>query len=355
MHKRWCLAAAIAIFLFTCPSRAAAMEPAELIAGLAARSQAIASGRLSYTFKTETFRGGRALNSMAYPETTTSFSDSSWAERVRGSHVVRINHDGYFLEFVQTPQADGSLRPGATLLPQKSLESRSELNAPPIFAGSFWFREQLKYAEKHASEFRVVGSGVANAIPVEVVELAVPAENYRDAFHVVVAALKSGGAIRLHVAPQLGFVLPRVEFLTTSNQVAQSYDASDFSEVAPGIYFPGRLRTETQTAGNGSRYVAEFTTRCELINESIPEEDFLVKLPVGTRVQDAQVPGNVVTFELSEASLSSTLAGHGPNAEPWVHGGLLGRWHNAVILGFVIGTVASISFLIAARNQRHRV
>lgn len=336
-----------------CSSNVFGMQPAELVAGIVSRSRAIASGRITYTFKSESFVGERALRPVLVPETTTSFSDSSWAERCKSSHLVQINHDGYFLEFVRTPQHDGSVRPGAILYPQRSLESRNELNAPPLFAGSFWNREQLRYIEKHAGDFQIAGSSTVNAIPVVTLELAVAAESHRDAFHILLPALKSGGIIRLYVAPQLGFVLPRIEFVTTSRQVAQSYDSVDFSEVAPGIHFPQRLWTQTHAAGGAARYRGEFTVRCELINQSVPQEDFVVELPVGTRVQDAREPGDVIKFELTEPSSSPMLPSLTSASESGPPVQFMDRWRNAVIVGIVVGTVASISFLLAGRNERY--
>ncbi len=330
------------------------VEPADLVRGIVSRYDAVGSGRLIYRFKSESFTGERASPPLTLPEVTTSFSKSSWADRTKGSHVVRINHDGYFLEFVQTPQRDGSVRPGATLSPQRLLESRKEFNAPPLFAGSFWHRAQLQFVERHVANSRVVGTSVVNSIFTTVMEFDVTAANHRAAFHVLLPALGSGGIVRLYVAPQLGFVLPRIEFVTPSKQVAQSYDAADFTEVATGIYLPARLWTETHAAGGASRYRGEFSVQYELVNQTIPQEDFVVELPVGTRVQDAREPGSVVHFDLTESTSSAKLTAINPVAEPSRGGGFLGRWQNVVILGFVIGTVISISLLLSTRDQRHR-
>jgi hypothetical protein len=158
--------------------------------------------------------------------------------------------------------------------------------------------------------------------------------------------------MRLYVAPQLGFVLPRIELLTPAGQVAQSYDATEFSEVAPGIHFPRRLWTETYAAGGAACFRAEFATRCELINETIPGEDFVVDMPLGTRIQDAREPGNVVTFQLSETSSSESLLSNVGTSESLSR--FLDRWQNAIILGAAIGIIASLSFLLVTRNQRDR-
>ena len=349
----------LAIFLVTMcalsPSSVCGMETGDMVRAVISRSQAITSGRLTYTFSSRGFRGWQALTPRVFPEATTSFFGSSWAERTKGSHVVRINHDGYFLEFVQTPQPDGSVRSGATLLPRRSLASRTELNAPPIFAGSFWFRRQLQYVEQHVDEFRPIGQTTVNKIPTTVLELAVSAKDHREAFHVYSPSLESGGAIRLYVARELGYVLPRIEFRTPSERIVQSYDAIDFKEVAPGIYFPKRVWTAAYAADGASRYRAEFVTRCELVNQPIPQEDFVVEVPIGTQVQDAREAGSVITFQVRDDSSSLRLATHGAVSESiWPSLGFLNRWHNAVIVGLVIGSISSISLLLAARNQRYR-
>ena len=331
-----------------------AVQPAELVAGIVSRSGAITSGRITFTFKSESFVGERALNPISVPETTTSFWESSWAERTKSSHLVRINHDGYFLEFVRTPQHDGSVRPGAILYPQRSLESRTELNSPPLFAGTFWNREQLRYVEKHAPDFQFTGSSTVNSVAVVALELAVPAEDHRSAFHILLPALRAGGIIRLYVAPQLGITLPRIEILSPSRQVAQSYDSIDFLEVAPGIHFPRRLWTQTHAVEGATRYRGEFAVRCELINQLIPEDDFVVELPIGTRVQDAREPGDVIKFELTEASTSSRLRSLTSASQSGPDFRFMDRWGNAVIVGLVVGVVALISFLFAGRTEWYR-
>jgi hypothetical protein len=351
--ERTTLCAAVTL-LFLASSSVNATEAEQLIAGVVSRSTAIASGRITYKFKSESFVGERALPPVLVAETTTSFSNSSWAERTKSSALVRINHGGYFLEFVKTPQPNGSVRPGAILYPQRSLASRKELNAPPLYAGTFWHPEQTLSAEKHASNFQSAGSATINGIPVVLLELAVPAESQREAFHMLLPALKSGGMIRLYVAPQLGFVMPRIEFLTPTRQVAHSYESVDFGEVAPGIHFPRRLSTETHAASGGARYRGEFALSCELVNQSIPEEDFVVDLPVGTRIQDARQPGEVLRFELDEPSSSSVLLSLTSGSESGPPGRFMDRWRNAIIVGVVIGTVALSCILLASRAERYR-
>ena len=333
-------------------TRALGEDVATIVAGITSRSQAITSGRFSYTFKSESFRGDQPLPVVLFPELTTSFSGSSWAERSPNTHVVRINHDGYYLEFVQTPQKNGSVRPGVTLFPQRALESRKEFNAPPLFAGSFWYQQQLRYVDAHAAAFREVRKDVIHGVNVVVLEASVSAAKRGEAFHVLLPALKSGGILRLHVAPQLGFVLPRIEFLTPANQLVHSYEAVEFSEMAPGVYLPRRIWTETLPAAGSSRYRAEFAVRYDLINQPIPAEDFVAQLPPGTHVQDAHEPGDVIKFDTPAASTTTELISQGFSSD--MTKGVFGRWQNAAYFGIMIGTVVSIGLLLAVRSKRQR-
>ena len=56
-----------------------------------------------------------------------------------------------------------------------------------------------------------------------------------------------------------------------------------------------------------------------MINQSIPEEDFVVDLPVGTRIQRCAQPGEVLRFELDEPSSSSVLLSVAPGSESEDH------------------------------------
>jgi hypothetical protein len=282
---------------------------------------------------------------------TAAFSDSSWAERTKGSNSVRINHDGYLLEFVQTPQRNGKIRPGVTLLPSASLTNRAELNAPPLFSGLFWHDRQLRYVETHADAFQVTGSTVVNNVSVAVLEATIPAAHRREAFHVVSPQLESGGLMRLYVAAHLGFVIPRIEFLPVTRAAAVVYDAADFDEAAAGIYLPGRISTEIRGAAGELQYRGEFSVRYELINQVLPPEEFVVDLPRGTHVQDARVPGQVTSFDISESRSTASLQTAGLSSTR-SQAGFFGRWRNAILIGIAIGGLGSIAVYLTARSQR---
>ena len=106
---------------------------------------------------------------------------------------------------------------------------------------------------------------------------------------------------------------------------------------------------ETHSAAGAPRYRCEFVVRYELINQPIPDRDFIVDLPPRTRVQDAREPGRAINFRLVENRSSTNVAGASSAAVPFFD-----RWRNAIIVGMVIGIIISIGFVVSARRQRHR-
>lgn len=347
---RWSASCAVLVLVVAGGSHTvAAQDPAEIIRAVVARSQAVTSGRVRYVYSSENWSKQRAVPPIEFAEVTTSFSESSWADRTKGTELVRINHNGCFLEFVNTPQPSGGSRPGAVLHPARTLAARRELNVPPIFAGSLWHREQVAYLSRHAQDFRQVGTDVIDGVHVIVLEHDVPAQEHRRAFHMLLPALRDGGVIRLRVAPQLGFVVPKLDFVSPKEEIAQSYQATGFHEMATGIFLPTNLLAETYPVAGASRYRGKYRCTFELVNQEVPEEDFVVQLPEGTNVQDARVPGNVIKFKLiSERESSQIVAA----SDGGTSSHFFSRWGNAMMVGAGIGLIASVSYLISSRNQR---
>jgi hypothetical protein len=307
-------AAYLLIFLQLClvlVSKSQANEVEDTIAAVASRACAIVSGRLAFTYYVTTFKGTVPLKTEALPERIASFSGTSWADRDSdrsAPQISRINHNGHLLEFRVAPQPGGAINYSANIAPPCELNSgrEAQTNLPPVFAGSFWKTAQLKYVLGHASRCRLVGNATVNEIATEHYELDVPAADHR-AFVSLCPGLRNGGAIRFFVAPQLGYLLPRIEFVTPQGEVAQSYEAKDFLEVAPGIFFPKRIQKNIHSASGGSLSHVEFDIRSELINQPIPDDDYIVQFPVGTDVNDARDPEQVKAFRLEEPTPSSAF------------------------------------------------
>ena len=102
--------------------------------------------------------------------------------------------------------------------------------------------------------------------------------------------------------------MPRIEFVSSSGKVAQSYDAMGFEHRGKGIFVAERLRTETYGANGQVTYRGSYTiTDVQLVNQPIPDDDFVVRLPIGTNVLDARDPNKSKTFAITDSVLSTEL------------------------------------------------
>ena len=344
----WC------VYLFFLP-QAHAETVGETIDGVVSRAGAIVSGRFSYVCSIQNFKGDRPLDSRTFPESTVSLFDGDWAERNKSGTLILVNRNGYFLDYSATAQPDGSIAHRVQMEPPRNLSSRREMNAPPLFAGTFWYPQHLKYVASHVANARLVERTQISGVPTDKIELRVPKEDYRKAYHYLIPALEQGGIIRFYVARQLGYVLPRIELVSLDGAVTQSYEATEFSQVAPGIFFPGKIALNTELAAGGpspNRFHVGFTIRAELVNQAIPESDFVVPLPMSTAVHDARDQEHPFAFKLSGGITSDTLIDQSVEQRRTKPTSDLRRWKGAVGVGLFSGSVIAIAFVLTSRWRR---
>jgi hypothetical protein len=294
--------------------RAFAAEVGELMTGVLNRAKSVQSGRLEYRF---TF--GRVGSEMSplrqVPVRVFTFAGADWIERERDSGSASVSRGGCFLQYdeIQKPNGD----PSRTALLQRSGTSNDwdAVNRRPRSAGTFWHTQQRKYVESHRTQIRMSDPSTIDGIDCEVCELDVPAGETTVALQVHSPSLSAGGKLRVHVAPQLGFVLPLIEVQSAMGAKVASFRSSDFLMCPDGTYFPRKTRREVRTPSGDAEY-GEFTIVPELINQTIPASDFALTVPAGTRVRDERDAAQVRRFELTRDTTSGELAGVEDQPQP---------------------------------------
>ena len=294
--------------------RAFAAEVDELMTGVLNRAKSVQSGRLEYRFGF-----GRVGSEMSRvrkaPVRVFTFTGADWIERERDSGSAAVSQGGCFLQYddIQKPNGD----PSRTALLQRSGASNDwdAVNRRPRSAGTFWHAEQREYVERHRTQFRMSDPSTIDGIQCKVCELDVPASETTVALQVHSPSLSAGGKLRMHVAPQLGFVLPLIEVESLTGDKVASYRSSDFLLCPDGTYFPRKTRREVRTPGGDAEY-GEFTIVPELINQTIPASDFVLTIPAGTRVRDERDAAQVRRFELERDTTSGKLAGVEDQPQP---------------------------------------
>jgi hypothetical protein len=278
------------------PSLAAAQsELVDVVEGVVARAETLVSARIEYRFTAGFSHLDEVVDDA---EVHFSFFGDSWITRRPGNGIVRLNHQGKHVEFIPSPQPDGRTFYRAIV---QEAQARDKLPppAPPAFAGTLWYSNTRDYVRERAATVRGAEPITIDGVQTVVVEWDVPREDRGAAFQVMGPALRDGGVLRLYAAPQLGYVLPRIDYLAADGTLSSRYEASDFREVAAGLYYPMHSSSQLYIDTRPGFYVRYEVSSVTLVNESIPPEDFRIALPVGTSVQDTR-PGHSASFRVGD-------------------------------------------------------
>jgi len=322
----------------------------DLVDGAVARSEAVFSGRIEFqhivTDAEQNVKAAFTKNEVVY------FSAPSWAVVRRGDKAPdEISHRGKHVVHHATPQETGEIRHTADV----EMEQRVNSLYPrlPVFAGSFWERSTRDFVRANRNKGVYKGRVEVNGVATRILEWAVSDANKYKAFDFVAEVTEHGGTLRLYIAPQLGFVLPRIEHLGTSGRVAVRYDSFDFYEVAPGIFFPKRSRWSSYNR-TGSTGFSEFKLlKVDKVNEPIADDIFKVYLPVGTIVADGRAGNSSHIFRIAAAGtlpvdgLDDVVAVGSPPSD-WMRPSV----SLALIVGAVVGLVAAAALVLFRRWRR---
>ena len=110
------------------------------------------------------------------------------------------------------------------------------------------------------------------------------------------------GRLRLYVCERLGYVLPRIEYLTGSGQVECTIDARQFTDAGNGLHVPKRTRVDYVDLSASPPHVvgrSEYrVVRWSRVNEPIDDEILSITVPAGTRIRDSRPDRPPVVFRL---------------------------------------------------------
>ena len=323
-----------------------------LVRGALARSEAVFSRRLEYE---ET--GGVGPKQDPSRTVSFAFSGTSWCERAPGWRVL-INHHNKFLEFMDNPQPDGSYHYGANVSAEKAgIQVPGCFPSRPVFAGSFWREATKGYVKSHLKSARHRGAADCDGVKTEVVEWQVTREDRNAAFEAFTDSTMEGGMLRLFIAPQLGCVLPRIEHEGKNRVVDSRFSASEFEEVASGLFFPKRCGFEAfdpdKSLGFWVRYRFH---KIQRINQEIPENEFSVTLPTGTLVHDFRPGKPPVMFGVGSPDAPTFGDLEDVAIFPAKRSWSLRMWRVAVLVGALMGLALLVVYfkvILPRRRERH--
>jgi len=276
--------------------RGAAPLASELVQGVLARSGAVFSGRIEYR---------QVVSSSGEEKPTLTkdeffyFSGTSWAVFADGSSdPEEVSHRGVYVSHDATPQPGGWVGHTARAAVEEPINSKYP--RLPVFAGTFWRQTTQAYVKKNINKAIDKGEAEVNGIATRVLEWAVSEAEKYEAFYGVDETTAQGGILRVYIAPQLGYALPRIDVLGTDGKLGDRYDSFDFFEVVPGIFFPKRCQWSYYDRSGKYGTSAFELKKIEKVNEPIPDDVFKIHLPVGTVVQDGRSGAGSEIFRIKE-------------------------------------------------------
>jgi beta-lactamase regulating signal transducer with metallopeptidase domain/HEAT repeat protein len=158
----------------------------------------------------------------------------------------------------------------------------------PRCAGTLPTPAALRFVEKHRDEGRIEGhipgqdlEDTTSAYLAWSVSEAEAASLFAGASEL----LARGGTLRISVAEQLGYALPKVEYYDRFGGVQARFEADEFFEAAAGLFFP-----EEYHVAEREEISYRFERKIGRLNEKLPDEAFLIAIPAGTRVMDIRFP-----------------------------------------------------------------
>jgi len=301
-------------YLLMLPSSVAADVCTDLVLGAIGRYHALTSGRITFKY---------IMDQRSYNREEISdfvFEGNNYSERLQkdnrdGRTTAMINYEGAYYEYkkrVSDPGTSHEELAGCHLEIRQSKpfwEGANYGNKPPIYAGSFWHNRQPKIFEENIDLFVSKGETQVNGINVHICEIAIDEENliWFGGFR---AELGTGGKIRLFIAPDYGYVIPRIEYRTHRDQLCQIFLYEEF-ELINGLWLPRKLIRMSPDMNDESKILSTSTfeiLKYDMINKDVPDEEFIVDLPPTSRVRDFRDPIHPVAYHVQENSNSVIIA-----------------------------------------------
>jgi hypothetical protein len=298
-----CLAAS---FLAAAPSpaeeSAATRQVQEAINGILARSEAIIAIQVRYQYR-GTSRGADGSALADYSQSLRlTVQGLNWILRYVDSPNFRLRRNDATLNYTESIGAGRdpirSLHIEAPV-PLRSLTYENAAYAATRL-GTLWFMEQAQFLRAHREKaIRQPDASVDN-IKTIVLDWDVGPPTFGQAMLVIPPKIAQArrGTLRLHTAPELNYALPCIEYLTPQGEVELQIKARNFAPAGNGIYFPHDVECTTSRLDGIERN--EFRVQeISLVNEVIPDAEFALKIPQGTRVRDSRpgVPTSIFNLE----------------------------------------------------------
>ena len=291
-----------------------AAEVGECLDGMMTRGTGIYSARIDFEYRDGMTAGDGAADAGRAGSASTesgsvaqalvlAMQGEDWVLRYEGAENFRMTRQQ--ASVVLTSVLDRMTgEPSRTLLVEAPVPLREwaaqEEACRVRRLGAVPWEQQLELLERKRSEVELVGEERIGEMNCTVIRCPVERMEFDNGFVVLPLELarERRGWLRMAVAPDVGYSLVRMEYLTSAGKSLLQWTSEDFRLVGDDTYFPYRSRIVTKLA-RGQR-VQEYRVReVSHWNATLPDYTFALQVPFGTRVRDSRpgVPSTVFTLE----------------------------------------------------------
>ncbi len=273
----------------------------EMLDAVIARGTALFSAKIAFEVKT-TVERGKQEELDHVDNYILSVTGQDWILRQPGVPDFSMHRDDSTTRFYQTTSDRGVYRAMHMAAPETIDEL---IGGDYTFAvtrnGTFWYRSQLTFVDKQRTRVERRAGEPIDGQPTVHFRWRVDTHDLDEAIVVLSPAIRKDLACYLDVyaAPNLGYAIPRIDYLTLDGQLARRYQSSDFVEVDSGLFFP--KSTRCIAVSDGQRRTTAFqVSSIEHVNQDLPEQEFDVRIPPDTRVRDSRPGSPQVVFHLGD-------------------------------------------------------
>jgi hypothetical protein len=274
----------------------------QLIDGVISRATAIHSVQMNYSHHAYLLRDGRPTEESTN-DVQLTVDGANWAMRYDDSKNFRMQRGQAAVSFVEIASARHN-KIFRTLFVAAPTSFQELINEGPHNAaprlGGFWYSVQVGFIDQHRQQVVVRGERQVDGIATIEMEWPVKGLDFDEAMLIIPDRISRDlrGRLRICVAPQLGYALPRIEYVSENGHVEHEVTATDFVDHGSSIYIPrrGTARTEVANGYEVGSFVIHNVTH---LNEPLPPDTFSMKIPLGTRVSDSRpgVPQSTIDLE----------------------------------------------------------
>jgi hypothetical protein len=240
-----------------------------------------------------------------------TIAGDEWVLRWPTTPIVSMHRRDFSATYTETPQPDDKEIYRSLVITDPSGVHSSleeECKSDPLFcilkAGAIPSAQMSEFMEKHRNRIEYLGEKTINDIKTQILQIRIPKKEFSDVMPSIhpVYLKQDAMLITYYIAPQLTYSAIRIEYSTSDGYMTKRYEATDFEEVAIGIFFPKCYCTISNFTKNGQGYYIHqyLVSQIKNVNKHVQESDFEMAIPEGARVRDSRPGSGDIVFYIDK-------------------------------------------------------